>query len=87
MHNFASVFNPLNKNVIVHWDLSGKLPRTWTLKSKEITKIESTYEKHVRRALVDEMFNVKGNSIVSLNLFFGLLFISIGERKRAIALN
>ena len=63
MHNFASVFNPLNKNVIVHWDLSGKLPRT--LKSKEITKIESTYEKHVRRALVDEMFNVKGNSRIA----------------------
>jgi len=65
MRNFVSVFNPLNKNVTVNWDLSGEHPKTWVLKAKEITKVDSMYEKHVRKALIDEMFNKKGNPKIS----------------------
>ena len=65
MRNLVSIFNPLNINVTVNWDLSGKNPKTWVLKSKEITKVDSKYAKHVKRALVDEMFNVKGKPRVA----------------------
>ena len=68
MRNFVSIFNPLNSNVTVNLDLSGKSPKTWVLKAKEITKVDTTYEKHVRRALVDAIFNARGNPRIDHNL-------------------
>lgn len=61
MKSKVSIFNPLNKDVKVNWDLSGN-PKSWVLKSKEITKIDSTYEKHAKRVLANAIFEVKGTS-------------------------
>ena len=60
MDNVA-IFNPLNKNIIVNYDLSGERPKTFTLKAKEITHIPEEYAKHVKRTLADAVFDAKGD--------------------------
>lgn len=65
MDKDVPIFNPLSKDVIVNYDTSSPNPRTWVLRAKEITKVEHLFAKHIKRALVDEMFNVKGNSRIA----------------------
>ena len=57
----VSVFNPLNKDFTVNYDLSGKNPKTFILKAKEITHVPQEYAKHVKRTLADAVFDAKGD--------------------------
>ena len=59
------LFNPLNKDVTVNWDMRGRNPKAWVLKAKEVAKVDSIYAKHIKKALVDEIFNVRGNSRIA----------------------
>lgn len=61
MRNFTSIFNPLNKDITVNWDLTGRNPKTWVLKSKEITKVDTKYVNHVKKTLLDAVFDAKGD--------------------------
>ena len=55
------VFNPLNKDVSVYWDLSGKNPLNFQLIAKEITMIDRKYAQHVKNTLADIVFDIKGS--------------------------
>ncbi len=57
----VSIFNPLNKDIVVNYDLSGPNPLEFVLKAKEITSVPQEYAKHVKRTLADAVFNAKGN--------------------------
>lgn len=57
----AAIFNPLNKDLTVDYDLSGENPKHFILKAKEITHIPEEYAKHVKRTLADAVFDAKGD--------------------------
>lgn len=58
------IYNPLNHDVKVGWNLSGKNPRNFNLISKEITFVDKKYEKHVKRTLGDAVFDSFGDTKV-----------------------
>lgn len=55
------IFNPLNKDIRVVFDSQGPNPRSWTLKAKEATYVESLFANHVKKHLADSIFDAKGD--------------------------
>lgn len=58
--DYVSIFNPLNKPLTVDYDLSGNA-KHFILNAKEITHVPKMYAEHVKKALLDAVFNAKGD--------------------------
>jgi len=61
MNKDIPVFNPLSKDIEVKYDTSGPNPRSWLLRAKEITMVESLFAKHIKRTLADAVFDKIGD--------------------------
>lgn len=61
MKNKKAIFNPLNHDITIEWDKSGKNPKSFKLKSKEITMIDTKYINHVKNQLANEVFDARGD--------------------------
>lgn len=55
------IFNPLNEDVSVKYDASGKNPRTFTFRAKEVGKIDKEFADHVKKHLANRIFDKRGD--------------------------
>lgn len=56
------IYNELNEDVHVGWDLMGENPKDFKLVAKEITMIPSKHAEHVKKHLANRVFDVKGKT-------------------------
>lgn len=61
MKNKTPIYNPLNRDITVGWDLNGRNPKRFKLVAKEITLVSNKYLEHVKKTLANYVFDALGN--------------------------
>jgi hypothetical protein len=59
--NKINIFNPLNEDFSVKYDVKKDKPITFTIKAKEVAEFEEYIAKHIKKHLANRIFDVKGD--------------------------